>query len=207
MTKIKRIIYISAISLVLILIASLYGLYKQNQSLTTQLSAAVINEKAYSNDNSTLKDKSREYQLTAAQLSSYNDSIVQKLNEVRDSLKIKDSNLKSLQYIKSSASKNDTINFTDTIYKDVKFNRDTIIGDQWYKVKLNMKYPNLISINTSFTSEKYIILSYKKETINPAKKWWLLRLFQKKHKVVEVQVIDKNPYVTNNQQKFIEIIK
>ena len=51
------------------------------------------------------------------------------------------------------------------------------------------------------------MVDYKKETINPPKKCWLLRLFQKKHTILEVNVIEKNPYSENKQQRFIEIIE
>ena len=46
----------------------------------------------------------------------------------------------------------------------------------------------------------------RKETIDPPKKNWLLRLFQKKHRVAEVEVVEKNPYINSEKQRFIEII-
>ena len=84
---------------------------------------------------------------------------------------------------------------------------DTTIKDEWYQLNLGLRYPNTIITNPSFISEKYIVLNYKKETINPPKKCAIARWFQKKHKVVEVNIIEKNPYIENKQQKFIEIIK
>ena len=56
-------------------------------------------------------------------------------------------------------------------------------------------------------SERYVIVDYKKETINPPKKCAIVRWFQKKHKIIEVEVVEKNPYIENKQQRFIEIVK
>jgi hypothetical protein len=36
---------------------------------------------------------------------------------------------------------------------------------------------------------------------------WLKDLFKKKSKVVEVEVVEKNPYIKSDNQKFIEIVK
>lgn len=47
----------------------------------------------------------------------------------------------------------------------------------------------------------------KKETVSAPKKCWLLRLFQKKHKVVQVDIEEKNPYVRDTQSRYVEIIK
>ena len=31
-------------------------------------------------------------------------------------------------------------------------------------------------------------------------------MFQKKHKVLKVDVVEKNPYIESNKQRFVEII-
>lgn len=129
------------------------------------------------------------------------------MNDVRKELKIKDDNLKQMQYLLSEATKKDTIVFRDTLFREPALNIDTLIGDKWYQMRLGLKYPSTITTDPKFVSEKYIMVDYKKETINPPKKCWLLRLFQKKHKVVEVNVVEKNPYIENKQQRFIEIVE
>ena len=74
-------------------------------------------------------------------------------------------------------------------------------------MKLGLRYPSTIITEPKFVSEKYVIVDYKKETINPPKKCAIARWFQKKHKVVEVNVVEKNPYIENKKSKFIEVIK
>ena len=65
----------------------------------------------------------------------------------------------------------------------------------------------MIAVQPYFKSEKHIIVSSKKETVNPPKKFFLFRWFQKKHLVVHVDVIEKNPYVGSENSKYVEILK
>lgn len=201
--------YIKTIIAALIVSLSIgsYILYTKNQSLKEELSISVSNEKAFIAENSSLKEGNRAFKFTVEQLNYYNDSILQKMNEVRKKLKIKDKDLKQMQYLLSEATKKDTIVFRDTLFREPTLDIDTLVGDKWYQMKLGLKYPSTITTDPKFVSEKYIMVDYKKETINPPKKCWLLRLFQKKHKVVEVNVVEKNPYIENKQQRFIEIVE
>lgn len=201
--------YIKIIIAALIVSLSIgsYILYAKNQRLQEELSVSVSNEKAFIAENSSLKDENRVFKFTVEQLNYYNDSILEKMNEVRKELKIRDDNLKQMQYLLSEATKKDTIVFRDTLFKEPTLDIDTLVGDKWYQMKLGLKYPSTITTDPKFVSEKYIMVDYKKETINPPKKCWLLRLFQKRHKVVEVNVVEKNPYIENKQQRFIEIVE
>lgn len=182
-----------------------YNLYKQNIRLQENLSVAITNEKAYISENSSLKEESRVFKFTVDQLTYYNDSLTQSMEKVRKELKIKDKNIKQMQYLLSEASKRDTIVFRDTIFTN-SVSIDTIVGDKWYNLKLRLRYPSTVIANPTFVSEKYIMVSIRKETIDPPKKNWLLRLFQKKHRVAEVEVVEKNPYINSEKQRFIEII-
>lgn len=129
------------------------------------------------------------------------------MNDVRKELKIKDKNIKQLQYLLSVSTKKDTVLFTDTVFRDKSLALDTIIGDKWYNIRLGLKYPNLIYTEPTFTSEKYIIVNKKKETVNPPKKFFLFRWFQRKHWVMEVHIKEKNPYIKETNNKFVEIIE
>lgn len=204
---IKKYISIGIVILMSILAISTYILYSRNQNLKKELSISMSNQKAFIAESSSLKEENRVFKFTVEQLNYYNDSILQKMNEVMKELKIKDRDLKQMQYLLSEATKKDTIVFRDTLFREPTLDIDTLVGDKWYQMKLGLKYPSTITTDPKFVSEKYIITSLKKETINPPKKCWLLRLFQKKHKVVEVNVVEKNPYIENKQQRFIEIVE
>lgn len=204
---IKRYIRIGIVVVIGLLITSICVLYNNNQNLKEELSVSISNEKAFMMENSILRDKNRVFQLTVEQLEYSNDSLFVKMNEVREELKIKDKDLKQMQYLLSEAQKKDTVVFRDTIFRDPLVRVDTLLGDRWYQLKLGLRYPSTIITEPKFVSEKYIIVDYRKETVDPPKKCFIARWFQKKHKVVEVEVVEKNPYIENKQQRFIEIVK
>ena len=204
---VKRYIRIGIVILVSLLAVSTYTLYNRNQDLKEKISISMSNQKAFITENSSLKDENRVFKFTIEQLNYYNDSILQKMNEVRKELKIKDKNIKQLHYLLSVSTKKDTVLFTDTIFRDKSLVLDTIIGDKWYNIRLGLKYPNLIYTEPTFTSEKYIIVNKKKETVNPPKKFFLFRWFQRKHWVMEVHIKEKNPYIKEINNKFVEIIE
>lgn len=204
---VKKYIRIGIVILVSLLATSTYTLYTNNQKLKEEISISMSNQKAFIAENSSLEEENRVFKFTIEQLNHYNDSILQKMNEVRKELKIKDKDLKQMQYLLSEAQKKDTIVFRDTLFREPTLKIDTLLGDRWYQMKLGLRYPSTIITEPKFVSEKYVIVDYKKETINPPKKCAIARWFQKKHKVVEVEVVEKNPYIENKQQRFIEIVR
>ena len=204
---VKKYIKIGIVILMSLLAVSTYILYNRNQDLKEEISVSMSNQKAFIAENSSLKEENRVFKFTVEQLNYYNDSILQKMNDVRKELKIKDKDLKQMQYFLSEATKKDTIVFRDTLFREPTLDIDTIIGDKWYSIRLGLKYPNLITTNPTFISEKYIIVNKKKETINPPKKFFLFRWFQRKHWVMEVNIKEKNPYIKEVNNKFVEIIE
>lgn len=193
--------------IIIVLAVSLVASLKQVTYSNQRWENATANVKAYE---SILSDKSGRIvalQLSVDQLEYFNDSVLKQLNATREELKIKDKNLKALQMIKSSFSKADTVRLTDTLYKDPSLSLDTLLGDKWYSLKLGLHYPSMVTVEPEFKSEKHIIVSTKKETVNPPKKFFLFRWFQKKHTVVHVDIDEKNPYVNDEKSEYVEIIK
>lgn len=197
------------IGAIIVLLGLLFVGWKKLSKANEKWQIAEANVKAYSNELSTTKSKNTALQLSIAQLNYFNDSILQSLNSVRKELKIKDKNLKALQAIQSSFAKVDTVNIVqvDTLFRDQFLNVDTLLGDKWYTLQLGLKYPSAIVIRPQFKSEKYVIVSSKKETVNPPKKFFLFRWFQKKHTVLHIDVVEKNPYVEGESSKYVEILK
>ena len=204
---VKKYIRIGIGILISFLVVSTYTLYNRSQDFKEEISVLMSNQKAFIAENSSLKEENRVFKFTVEQLNYYNDSILQKMNDVRKELKIKDKNIKQLQYLLSVSTKKDTVLFTDTLFRDKELALDTIIGDKWYNIRLGLKYPNLIYTEPTFTSEKYIIVNKKRETVNPPKKFFLFRWFQKKHWVMEVHIKEENPYIKETNNKFVEIIE
>ena len=202
----KRHIQIIAVILISVLGVTTYIQHKKVKSLNIELSISKSNEKAFIEENNELKDRNLAFKFTIDQINYLNDSLITKMNEVRKELKIKDKDLKQMQYLLSTAQKTDTIVFRDTLFRYRNLQIDTSLGDSWYNIKLGLRYPNLITTTPTFKSEKYIVTSSRKETIKPPKKCAIARWFQKKHKVVEVIIHEKNPYINNKETRFIEIV-
>lgn len=190
----------------IVLLGIIGVLYNKINSLKSELDISITNNKAYQTELQGAKEESYMYKLSNEQLRYFNDSITQKLKEAREKVKIKEKNVIQYQYINTVTTKIDTVEFTDTIFKN-NVSIDTVIGDEWYNVDLKLKYPDTLIMNPKFKNETIVLISSKKETIDPPKKCWLLRLFQKKHTVVKVDVIENNPYSKVKEQRFIEIIK
>lgn len=198
--------YVNGLIVLLFLIGVIAVLTLENNRLSKDLNTATINNKAFAAENSSLKESNNAFKLTIEQLESLNDSISFKINNIKKELNIRNKDIQQLQYIASEAKKIDTIVFRDTLFVD-NVSIDTVIGDYWYTMKLGLRYPGTVITEPTFQSEKYVIMNYRKETVNPPKKCFISRMFQKKHKVLEVHVIENNPYIENKQQRFIEIIK
>ena len=196
---------------IIILILSLIGttayLSYQNKKLTAKYETSIENIKAYDNQLSGLKNNNRVLKLTVEQLNYFNDSIIKKMKVVQKELGIKDTELQQLQYEASYAKRGDTIVLRDTLFRDPQLKLDTIVGDKWFKTNLHLQYPSSIILSPEIELERYIFVEGKKETVNPPKKFFVFRWFQKKQIVAEVTTEEKNPYVKNKVQRFIQVIE
>lgn len=196
-----------AIALLIIgLIASVAVLTYQCNKLQDDYSIAVGNEKALLQNNYQLKEQTGALQLSVDQLTYFNDSILIKLDSVRKALKIKDKELQYLQFMSSTMEKKDSIVFVkDTIFRD-KIHIDTTMTSKWYSLNLKLDYPNSVVVTPKVISEQYVVIHADKETIKPPKKCKFLRLFQKKHEVIRVEVKEENPYIEQTNNRFVKII-
>ena len=196
-----------AIALLIIgLITSLSILGAQHKKLNEEYKIAVGNEKALLQTNSNLNREVGVLQLSVDQLSYFNDSVLVKLDSVRKALKIKDKELKALQYMYSTMEKKDSIVFVkDTIFRD-NLHIDTTLTSKWYDLNLRLDYPNSVTVTPKVRSEQYVIIHSNKETIKPPKKCAIARWFQRKHRVVRVEIQEENPYIEHKNNKFVKIL-
>lgn len=173
--------------------------------LHKQLDNSINNEKAYAIENSKLIERNRVFKLSIDQLEYYNDSLLVKMKKIANENNIKDKKIKMLQYQLEHFIKRDTILVRDTIFRESDFILDTCITDEWNKSCIHLAYPNIIALSNEYKNDKYVILNSHKELIKP-RKWFLPKLFTRKHIIVEILVVDKNPYVTTSKQRYVEII-
>ena len=202
----KKYIYGFLIALFTLLFAVCYKMYTDLQTYKGLYNKERQNVEAYASENSKFKDNVREFQLTIDELKVSNDSINQKLFDEIKALKLKEKNVQYLQYSTSVANKVDTLVLRDTVFR-THVNLDTIVGDKWYNMKLQLRYPSTIVTEPTFKSEKYVIINTKKEYNKKPSKIFFIRWFQKKHTVVTVDMEEKNPYIVNGENRFIKIVK
>lgn len=204
--KLKHWIIIISIALLLGLGFAVKVQHDKIQQLNTELLVSENNNKAYEAERDSLRTNAIQFQFTIDQLNYSKDSLVNKINEIRKQIKVKDKQITELQYIASTTSRIDSIIVRDTIFqKNVAL--DTLIKDDWSSLAVHIEYPNLLSVDRSFNNETVIVMHSSRVTVDPPKKCWIGRLFQKKQDIVEVDVLEQNPYCENREKKFIEIIK
>lgn len=197
------------IAIIIALVAVLGVMIRNLGILKEEYKTSVNNNKAYALEILDKDSTNIVYKFRVDQLNYYVDSITIALNNTIKELKIKDNKLRSLQYLETATTKIDTFLLNDTIFSEiVKYQKvDTIKQDIWYSIRLELDYPNKVTITPYFNNIAHIITYDKKETVEPRKKFFISRWFQKKQTIRIVEVIEKSPYCTNKKQRFIEIIK
>lgn len=203
--KIKLIIGLIIVAIIAGLGTTVVVMNNRIDKLNTEVAEATTNIKAYELENLALKDNTIEFQYTIEQLNHSKDSLNQKINKLRKDLKIKDKDIQKLQYVLSENQKKDSIIIHDTLFTE-KIKIDTTLSDDWSKLHLQLEFPNKVVTEYSFKNESLVTTYLKKETIKPPHKCIFVRWFQKKHKMIYVEVNEQNPYCEIKEQKFINII-
>lgn len=202
----KKYLFVALVLLLSALLLEGYRVYSDLQKYKGLYNKERQNVEAYEQLNSSLNEDIKEFQLTVDDLRASKDSINQRLVSQVEKMKIKDKTIQSLQYTTSIANKTDTIVLSDTIFKE-PVAIDTLVGDKWYNMRLELKYPSTIITEPTFKSEKYVVIHTKKEYNKKPSKIFFIRWFQKKHTTVVVEMEEKNPYIENKESRFIQIVK
>ena len=204
--KIKLITRI-IITAIIIALSTIIGIMNNRINvLNYEISNTITNIKAYELENSALRDDTIEFKYTIEQLNYSKDSLNQRINKLRKDLKIKDKDIQKLQYMLSENQKKDSIVFIhDTLFRE-NIKVDTTLNDNWSKLHLQLEYPNTVLAEYSFKNESLVTTYIKRETVNPPHKCAFIRWFQKKHKVIHVEINEQNPYCEIKEQRFINIV-
>ena len=204
--KIKLITGIIITAIIIALSTTIVIMNNRINVLNYEISNAITNIKAYELENSALRDDTIEFKYTIEQLNYSKDSLNQRINKLRKDLKIKDKDIQKLQYMLSENQKKDSIVFVhDTLFRE-NIKVDTTLNDNWSNLHLQLEYPNTVLAEYSFKNESLVTTYIKRETVNPPHKCAFIRWFQKKHKVIHVEINEQNPYCEIKEQRFINII-
>lgn len=207
--KIEKILIALVIALSILLCISIYI----DRCRIAQNKSNEANLKAYIALNDTLKTTNRMFEFKASQLNYLNDSLVNQMNIIRKNIGVKDKNLKGLGYIKSTVRIHDTVLVNRIRDGDKTLSIDTVINKKWYQIEIDYKgsrcseCKDTLIVSPKVSSEKYVMISTSKEYVDAPKKLWLQRIFQKKEEVVDVKVVETNPYIYSDHERFIKVIK
>ena len=207
--KTEKILILLVIALSILLCISIYI----DRCRIAQNKSNEANLKAYIALNDTLKSTNRMFEFKASQLNYLNDSLVNQMNTIRKNIGVKDKNLKGLGYIKSTVRIHDTVLVNRIRDGDKTLSIDTVINKKWYQIEIDYKgsrcseCKDTLIVSPKVSSEKYVVISTSKEYVDAPKKWWLQRIFQKKEEVVDVKVVETNPYIYSDHERFIKVIK
>lgn len=179
--------------------------YTRESKIKEELERSKINELAWIAERDSLKNKSIEFEYTINELKNSGDSLTKEMMKVKKELGVKDKQIEYLSYLASHAVIKDTVKLRDTLFVEGA-KLDTTINNRWYSISLGLDYPSTIGVGVSVPSEKYIVAFAKKVLLDPTG-CWLKDLFKKKSNIVEVEVVEKNPYIVSDKQKFIEVVK
>lgn len=200
----KKYIRIIKIVLVILVISVISILVINNRNLRESVSVYDNNFKALNLEKDSLSKAAIAYRFSVEQLEYINDSIIEDLNNTRKQLQIKDKEILQMQSIKSEIRTKDSVFIKDTIFRDNFIKLDTVITDKWHTVAISLQ-PSKLTIDAKYRSELQVFAKSSKEIMGTPKKCFIGRWFQKKHKVIRVDVIDKNPNATITEKKFIII--
>lgn len=204
--KPKVLVWASFGALLAFLAVSLLITKHNNNELRESLYKELTNIEAYEAENSRLTDEAIVFKRTIDDLKYGNDSLNNHIYELSKQVKARDREIERLEYLSSTIGKTDTLMLRDTIFRE-HAEVDTLIGDEWYSVRLHLGYPSTIVVSPEFKSEKVLVTHTTKEYVGKPKKFFLCRWFQRKHEVTRVEVVEESPYVREENKRIIEIVK
>ena len=203
MNKLKIIEFLGS----LLIILGSFIIFKNNQRLRNDLDISKQNIETLLQVRDTLESSNKALLINVELLNNSNDSIIKELNNTRKSLKIKDKEIESLHKINSEIHRVDSLIVRDTIFSEPDICIDTTLYDYWGFTNIFLKYPSFINVESVMDSNLSIYTFYRKEPIKKHKKTKIGRFFQKKRKVLEMEVVENNPNIVIKQSKFIKVIK
>ena len=203
----KKWIYIIFSILLSLFILYFINTIKNNKKLRGEIDIYNQNIETLLHTRDTLEISNRALLINTNLLNYSNDSLIRELNKIRKDIKIKEKEIESLHKINLIGNKKDSLIVKDTIFRDKLINIDTTIRDKWSAVNIKLEYPSTIKVDITMMSDLSIFTYNRKEPIKKPKKTKLGRFFQKKRKVLEVEVVENNPNIVIKQNKFIKIIK
>lgn len=207
----KKIAFKALLSLLVgLLVVFSINIYKQNKRLSKSLEMAQNNIEAYQGILNGSQQANNVLKLDMSQLRNINDSLIQKIDSVREQLKLKP------KVIKTTATQTQTIYVTaskgvrgqdiiKTIQRDTVY-RDTIQINPLTKVNYTIG-KDTVSVNLDIKNQQFLYVYKHRQYKN--KKSFIKRLFTLDFKKVDMykyQIINTNDIIKTSDVRVIEAI-
>lgn len=204
--------YLTGIFLVVAMATTIWYLHNEVKALQQTVSMKEINIKSmergmllYTDKNGTLHTQSVQMQESLAELQASKDATTKALTDSIKRWKIKASTVTQAGQIDQSLTKQTVIHYAPGSYtqKDTSYDFSTqpYITNKVYFT--HDSATNVLDIKDTLTA----VFHNTRETINPPKKFFLWRWFQRKQDVNQVDIVHANPYIHTTNQKFINVYK
>lgn len=207
----KKIAFKALLSLLVgLLVVFSINIYKQNKRLSKSLEMAQNNIEAYQGILNGSQQANNVLKLDMSQLRNINDSLIQKIDSVREQLKLKP------QVIKTTATQTQTIYVTaskgvrgqdiiKTIQRDTVY-KDTIQINPLTKVNYTIG-KDTVSVNLDIKNQQFLYVYKHRQYKN--KKSFIKRLFTLDFKKVDMykyQIVNTNDIIKTSDVRVIEAI-
>lgn len=207
----KKIAFKALLSLLVgLLVVFSINIYKQNKRLSKSLEMAQNNIEAYQGILNGSQQANNVLKLDMSQLRNINDSLIQKIDSVREQLKIKP------KVIKTTATQTQTIYVTaskgvrgqdiiKTIQRDTVY-KDTIQINPLTKVNYTIG-KDTVSVNLDIKNQQFLYVYKHRQYKN--KKSFIKRLFTLDFKKVDMykyQIVNTNDIIKTSDVRVIEAI-
>lgn len=190
------------IVIAVLLALGIYSYYITTRLHTTQkeLDRIENNLTYYQNLQSTIQEENRVLQLTIDDLTNTNDSILNKLENTRKELNIKDKQLQSEAYVKTVIK--DSIR---TVVKEKDFNA-LLTLNELTNVTVS-KTDSILNVKLDITNEQFLYVRKRKVYKNKYKNGWqrFWHFDWKKVEVSDYQIHNSNPIIKVKETRVVEL--
>lgn len=194
---------ITLFALIILLCAALFFFVSKCDRVANERDQYASLSKSYSRVIMDSDDERTVFRMRISDLEVTGDSLICVLDSMRRQIGIRDKRLREMHHRVTYVERTDTIYLSDSIFIS---GLDTTITDGWVSTHLKIDVPNKITHSVSVRNQTDLFVTTKRETINPPRKFFLFRLFQKKHTVVTVVAKEGNPWCQTAESRHVEIV-
>lgn len=194
---------ITLFALIILLCAALFYFVSKCDRVANERDQYASLTKSYSRVIMDSDNERTVFRMRISDLEVTGDSLICILDSMRREIGIRDKRLREMHHRVTYVERTDTIYLSDSIFIS---RLDTTITDGWVSTQLKIEVPNKITHSVSVRNQTDLFVTTKRETVNPPRKFFLFRLFQKKHLVVTVVAKEGNPWCRTAESRHVEIV-